>query len=248
MSVLQFAWTHLSLTLIVASVMVAGTTTVRGWLAKLRRPRLRLLTEESVVEESGLQDRTRFAITAISAVLISAGLSVVPIGGVDLAGHLVAYSGELSFATIFFLVVMLGGKLASGGQRGDLRSWHGAQWAWAIGGLALYWVALSGRGPDLYSFGYGDSLAWIALAISAAAAIAQRWMVAALLVGIVLAWQFRLSGATNLVDYAIDPFIFVGSAVQTSARLCGTCLRAGTKWLGGRKLASETIVVVSEAA
>jgi hypothetical protein len=238
----------LSFILIVASVMIAGVSAIGGWPAKLRRPRLRLLTEGASPDESGINDRSRFVITAISAVAVAAALSVVPVGGVDLAGHLVAYSGELSFATIFFLAVMLGGKLASGGRRGNQRQWHGPQWAWAIGGLALYWGALSGRGPDLYSLGYGASLAWIALAISAAAAVAQRWIVASLLLGIVLAWQFRLSGATNLVDYAIDPFIFLGSAVQTSARLCGTCLRAGTKWLGGRKLNSETSVVVSKAA
>ncbi len=248
MNVPQFAWTHLSFTLIAASVMIAGATAIGRWRAKLRRPRLRLLVEGASPEESGVNDRSRFVITAISAIAISALLSVVPVGSVDLSGHLVAHSGELSFATIFFLAVMLGGKLASGGQRGDLRPWHGAQWAWAIGGLALYGVALSGRGPDLYSLGYGLSLAWVGLVISAAAAVAQRWMVAWLMLGIVLAWQFRLSGATNLLDYAIDPFLFLGSAVQTSARLCGTCLRAGTKWLGGRKLNSETSVVVSKAA
>jgi hypothetical protein len=175
-------------------------------------------------------------------------LSVVRVDGIDLSGHLVAYSGELSFATIFFLAVTLGSKWLGGGLRVDLRGWHGPQWVWAIGGLAIYWVALSGRGPDLYSLGYGDSLAWLGLAVSGAAAFARRWMIASLSLGIVLAWQFRLSSSANLVDYAIDPFVFVGSVVQTSARLCGTCLRAGTKWFGGRKLSTETSVVVSKAA
>lgn len=243
MNQLQFAWTHLSFTLIAASIMIAGVTAIRGWRNKLRRPRLCRLSEESESD-----DRSRFAIMAIFSFAVSAVLSVVPIGGVDLSGHLVAYSGELSFATLFFLSVMLGGKLASGGQRGDLRPWHLPQWAWTLGGLALYCVALSGRGPDLYSLGYGSSLAWIGLAISAAAVIVGRWMIASLTLGIVLAWQFRLSGSANLLDYAIDPFIFVGSVVQTSARVCGTCLRAGTKWRVGRKLSSEISVVVSEAA
>lgn len=243
MNQLPFAWTHLSFTLIAASGVIAGTTAIRSLQTKLRRARLCLLSEGFAPD-----DRPHFAITAIFAISISAVLSVVPVGGVDLSGHLVAYSGELSFASIFFLAMMLGSKLASGGQRVDLRAWHGPQWAWTIGGLALYCVAVSGRGPDLYSLGYGASLAWIGLAISAAAAIAQRWMIASLTLGIVLAWQFRLSGAANLLDYAIDPFIFIGSAVQTSARVCGTCLRAGTKWRVGRKLVSEMCVVVSEAA
>ena len=239
----QFAWTHLSFTLIAASLIIAGAAAIRGWRNKLRGPRLCRLSEETASD-----DRARFAIMAIFSLAVSAAVSVVPIGGVDLSGHMVAYSGELSFATLFFLSVMLGGKLVSGGQRGDLRPWHGPQWAWTLGGLALYCVALSGRGPDFYSLGYGSSLAWIGLAISAAAATTARWMIASLTLGIVLAWQFRLSGSANLLDYAIDPFIFFGSAVQTSARVGGTCLRAGTKWRVGRKLSPEMSVVVSDAA
>jgi hypothetical protein len=243
MNNLHFIWTHLSFTLIAASIVIAVVAMIRSAVAKFQRPAIRVLTQDRV-----LADRSIFATTVIVASAISAALSLVRVGDVDMAGHLLAYSGELSFATIFFVAVMLGGMFASGGQRPDLGPWHGLQWVWTIGGLAVYAVALSGRGPDLYSLGYGSSLAWIGLAISACAAVTQRWIVASLSLGIVLAWQFRLTSAVNLWDYAIDPFLFVGATVQTSARVCGTCLRVGTKWGGGRKLVTETSVVVSKAA
>ncbi|HBJ36629.1 MAG TPA: hypothetical protein DDZ51_18110 [Planctomycetaceae bacterium] len=239
----QFIWTHLSFTLIAASGMIVGVRVLRFAAAKLRPRRLRLLNEDAV-----LGDRSAFAIPAIVAIVISAALSAVPLGGVDLSGHLLAYSGELSFATIFFLAVTIGGKVARGGHRSDLHLWYGPQWAWTIGGLAIYSVALSGRGPDLYSLGYGSTPAWILLAISGGAAIAQRWMVASLALGIILAWQFRFSGAVNLWDYAIDPFIFAGAAVQTLARVGSSFAKAGTKRRGGRKLVTESSIVVTKAA
>lgn len=243
----HFIWTHLSFTLVTASIMIAVVAAIRSAIAKFQRPQIRLLMEDRTFAE-----RSIFAITVIAALAISAGLAVVPLDDVDLSGRLLAYSGELSFATIFFLAVMLFGKLTSGGQRTEfgfeLRRWHGPQWAWTIGGLAVYAVALSGRGPDFYALGYGSSLAWIGLAVSATAALTQRWMVASLCLGIVLAWQFRLSGGVNLWDYAIDPFLFAGAAMQTSARVCGTCLRAGTNWQRGRKLSPVINNVASKAA
>ena len=223
--------------------MIAISGLIRCQVVNNRRPRLTLFSEDR-----GDAGQKAFTATVIALMVLSAAFSLVRIGDVDLAGHMLAYGGELSFATIFFLAVTLGDKLRSGVQRIDPRSWHGPQWVWAVSGVAIYAVALSGRGPDVYSLGYGSSLAWIGLAISAAAALGQRWLIASLSLGIVLAWQFRLNSSVNLWDYAIDPFTFVGSIVQTSARVCGTCVRAGTKWYGGRKLEDTTIDVVSKAA
>jgi len=247
MSTLQSGWNHLSFTVITASLMV-GVFIVMHRLAKrlakrFQGPRILIDAEQRVVA-----DRQVFVITSIASLAIAAATSAIEIGDVDLAGHVIAYSGELSFATIFFLVVTLGGNLLGDGWRVGMPAWHAPQWGWTIGGLAIYAVALSGRGPDLYSLGYGSLLAWFALAISAAAAIGQRWLIASLSLGIVLAWQFRLTGAVNLWDYALDPFIFVGAALQTSARVCGTCVRVGTKWRAGRTLQDTTIDVDFKAA
>lgn len=243
MNQMHWIWTHLSFTLVVATTLSVVLAAMGRRVINFQRPRFRLMTEETAAVE-----RQRFTVIAIASLVISVALSVVPVGDVDLSGHMLAYSGELSFATLFFLSVMFARKIASGGQRFDQTPWHGAQWVWTIGGLIVYTIALSGRGPDIYALGYGPLLAWICIAMSAAAAISQRWLVASLSLGIVLAWQFRLAGAVNLLDYAVDPFIFVGSAVQTSARVCGSCVRVGTKWRVGRKLEVATDNVVSKAA
>ena len=243
MSTLQSCWAHLSFTLITASLMIGVFIVMRRLAKRLQGPRIVINAKERAVA-----DQQVFVITSIASLAIAAATSAIRIGDVDLAGYLIAYSGELSFATIFFWVVTLGGNLLVDGWRVGKAVWRAPQWGWTIGGLAIYTVALSGRGPDLYSLGYGSLLAWVGLAISAAAAIGQRWLIASLSLGIVLAWQFRLTGAVNLWDYALDPFIFVGSVVQTSARVCGTCARVGTKWRAGRKLQETTIDVVPKAA
>lgn len=243
MSTLRSGWDQLSYTLITASLMIGVLILVRR-LAK-RFQGARLVTG---AEERSAADRNFFVSTSIASLGIAAATSVIKIGDVDLGGHLIAYSGELSFATIFFLVVTLGGNLLGDGWRVGMPAWHVPQWGWTIGGVAMYAVVFSGRGPDVYSLGYGSLLAWVGLVISAAAAIGQRWLIASLSLGIVLAWQFRLTGAVNLWDYALDPFIFLGAAVQTLARVCGTCARVGTKWRAGRKLQDTTIDVVFKAA
>jgi len=243
MSTLPSCWAHLSFTVIVALLLNGVMILTRRFSERF--PGLRVL---STARDRAVADQHFFVIPPIASLGLVFAASAIRIGDVDLAGHLLAYSGELSFATIFFLVVTLCGNLFGGVWRVGMPAWHAPQWGWTIGGLAIYAVALSGRGPDLYSLGYGSLLAWVALAISAAAAIGQRWLIASLSLGIVLAWQFRLTGAVNCWDYALDPYIFVGAAVQTSARVCGTCARVGTNWRAVRKLQVTTIDVVLKAA
>jgi hypothetical protein len=236
-------WNHLSFTLVVTTA-VLGLVHVVGWLAAHKRlPRLRLWSPDVGEQHHGHNRRFVFALLAIAGML-----SFVPAGDVDLSGHLLAYSGELSFATLFVLSMIVRGNLDKGHWFFDQRNLQAALVAWALCGLVLYLTTLTGRGPDVYALGYEESLAWIALAISVVAASRQCWVVATLMLGAVLAWHLRLGGSVNLWDYAVDPFIFAASAAQILARVRGSFARGGTKRFAGLKIVGMDEPVVSKAA
>jgi len=219
-----WVWTHFSFMLVVATALVGVGAGVFRFQARLGRgPR---------------------AVGVAAAVVLAAGLSIVPCGVVDVSGWLLAHSGELSFVTLFYLTTTLAGAALRPGFQISDRDWHATQWFWAVAGFALYGAALTGRGFDLYSTGYDSALAWLGLIIAAVTALAGRWLIATLVLGVVVSWQMRLSGAVNGWDYAIDPFIFVGSVVQIVARSCGSCRRAGTKRAVVRKLEASANDVV----
>ena len=223
MTLAPWLWTHLSFALLVAAIAgllisrwrgaSAGELGLSGWLVR-----------------AGLLLAAAFAI------------GLVPVGEVDLSGQFLAVSGELSFTTLAYLAAAwargsrLGSVAASGvdamgtGAGGWVwrpRSDRAEQAFWAVLGLALYLPALSGVGPDVYGLGYGSVLGWATLALAAGLSYSGHWGLAALGVGVVLSWQARLSGAVNFWNYAIDPFVFIGSAAQILGGIGGVLLGRG---------------------
>lgn len=143
--------------------------------------------------------------------LIGVAAGLIPVRFTDAAGYLVAFSGELSFATLFYLgLVTFSGRV--GRETCELRSGIAPRIAWIAGGIAVYTSALSGRGPDVYAWGFSAAAEGVVLALSAAAFATGRRLTAAMLLGVVLARQMELGGSGNLWDYAIDPFLVAGSA------------------------------------
>jgi hypothetical protein len=202
-----------------------------------------------------------------AALLLAAGFAIglVPVGEVDLSGQFLAVSGELSFTTLAYLAAAWARASGLGcGRPGSVAACDVAPmgtgtevWAWrprpvraeqafwAILGLALYLPALSGVGPDVYGLGYGSVLGWATLALTAGLAYSGHWGLAALGVGVVLSWQARLSGAVNFWNYAIDPFVFIGSAAQILGGIGGVLLgRAKTARTNrGHSLKMESVSV-----
>jgi hypothetical protein len=141
-------------------------------------------------------------------------IGMLRVGNTDLAGYLVAYSGELSFSMLFYLAVIVVSPAPIVGSNVASRDWEPARYFWAIAGLGLYATTLSGRGFDLYESGYGHVFACLGLIVAAVANLAGRRLIAVWTLGIVLSWQLRLSGSVNFWDYAVDPFLFVGSSLH----------------------------------
>lgn len=218
MSAALWWWSHLSVALLFAATAVAARARQQPGGTTGHRPR----------------PLWRVGLLAVAAGL---GLSVVPVGDVDVAGYLLAYSGELSFALLFFLVVYVAAQSFPAVVRVADRDWDGLRMVWAIAGLALYGSALTGWEPDVYGFGFGTLLLWPALAGSAGLAMIGRWLPAVLLLGVVWSWQLRLAGGVNFWDYAIDPFLWVVSAVRVAWSAAKAAVASGIKWGRERKLA-----------
>jgi len=243
MSCTAWVWTHLSFTLVVATAWVGAWLCLKRGLTVWRRKGLEPHEKETEHRDVTITSAQR-AMGVALALVLAGGMSIASLGVVDASGWLLAHIGELSFATLYYLIVTLVGAAFGPAYQVPDRHWHAPQWFWAVAGLALYGAALTGRGFDLYSTGYGSPLAWMALAIAAAAAMSGRWLIATLVLGVVVSWQMRLSGAVNGWDYALDPFIFVGSVIQIVIRTIGSCVRVGTKRAVVRKLEASANDVV----
>lgn len=248
MTLAPWLWTHFSFALLAAAV--AG-----GLISWRRRGPVGELGSPARMGRAGLLLAAAFAI------------GLVPAGEVDLSGQFLAVSGELSFTTLAYLAAAwarcsglgssgLGSVAASGvaaigtGAGGWVwrpRPVRAEQAFWAMLGLALYAPALSGVGPDVYGIGYGSILGWATLVLAGGLAYFGHWGLAALGVGVVLSWQARLSGAENFWNYAIDPFVFIGSAAQILGGIVGLLLGRGkTARTTGRDSLKMEAVSVSD--
>lgn len=231
MSGFPYLWSHLSFMLVITAGFVSVCLAC-GYLLDRQRT-------GSQPENRVYRWRLLPAIT-LAVLAFSGQLSSVVRGPVDVSGHLLAFSGELSFGMLLFLATMLVGRVFGRRWRIAAESWHAPQWIWLLAGIALYSTVLSGRGPDVYSWGYGPALAWVALAASVAAACSGRWLLAVLFLGTVIVWQLGVTPSTNLWDYAIDPFIFAGAAAHILGRGVASRRRGRTKRDPSLKLATAT--------
>lgn len=231
MNPMTHLWAHLSFALLFAA---AVTGVFRFIYKRIKRP--------GDVGCSGLGGDQQHAFMGLGwlpsvsliGISLAAGwaIGMCPIGQTDLAGYLVAYSGELSFSMLFYLAVFVASSAPIIGSNVASRDWQPASYFWAIAGLGLYATTLSGRGFDLYETGYGHAFAWLGLIVAAAANLAGRWLIAVWALGIVLSWQLRLSGSVNFWDYAVDPFLFLGSSVHLIVGTGACLLRMAKEGLG----------------
>lgn len=131
----------------------------------------------------------------------------VPLGGVTLAGHILAYTGDLSVVTLCLLAdhittSELGLSLISAPSRNAIKVWS------AFAGLVLFPMGL-GFGPfDPYALGFQPvTLALFAVAMAVVFWIAElRGAGAAILIAVAL-YHLRPLDSTNLWDYLLDPWI-----------------------------------------
>jgi hypothetical protein len=193
----QWIWTHLSFAFVIAAAMVAVAQ--------------RAAATKQLSQNDHATAAWRWSVCG--AVAGAFAIGTLPLRDVDLSGYLLAFTGELSFATLFYLGVYL---TSSSGivAKVDDREWNGLRLTWLVAGFVLYASVLGGRGIDVYSLGFGSLAAWAGLALSASLAIGGRWLGAVMVLGIIVAWQLSLCGSVNFWDYAIDPFLFLGSLLH----------------------------------
>jgi hypothetical protein len=162
--------------------------------------------------------RSRLALLAgLSAIAV-----LVPVGAVPTAGLLRGIVGDLSLTTLLLLLISLRRHLG-GTAPVDARSTLAVQCLVALGGLALYPLALGLGASDPYRLGYGEPwfLAVLLALALAALALELPLVTFGLAVG-VLAWALESYESRNLWDYLLDPLVFAwafSSLMLRGARL-----------------------------
>lgn len=139
---------------------------------------------------------------------VGAVAALVPIGALPLAGLLRGVVGDLSLTTLVLLLVGLRRHLRAG-EPVDSKSIFALQCLLAVGGLALYPLALGLSAWDPYRLGYGDP--WLLAALLAVALTALAFDLPLVAFGLavgVLAWALETYESRNLWDYLLDPLVF----------------------------------------
>jgi len=166
---------------------------------------------------------------------VGAVAALVPIGALPLAGLLRGVVGDLSLTTLVLLLVGLRRHLRAE-EPVDNRSMFALQCLLAVGGLALYSLALGLGTWDPYRLGYGDP--WFLAALLAVALTALAFDLPLVTFGLavgVLAWALETYESRNLWDYLLDPLVFAWAFSSLMLRGAGALVR-------GHGRATETLL------
>jgi hypothetical protein len=181
-----------------------------------------------------------------SGLALLAGLSaiavLVPVGGLPTAGLLRGVVGDLSLTTLLLLLIGLRRHLG-GDAPVDARSALAIRCLVAVGGLALYPLALGLSTWDPYRLGYGDP--WflaVLLAIALAALALDLPLVTFGLALGVLAWALESYESRNLWDYLLDPLVFAWALSSLMLRGARVLVR------GHRRATDEQLRIRTESS
>lgn len=141
----------------------------------------------------------------------AAGMALVPIGGLPIAGYVRGVTGDLSVTTW----VLLAMGFAGGVERTERRT---VSVFVVIAGVLLYPLAL-GLGPfDPYRLGYSPGGLLVALFLVALVAWHREWYVLVLCVAAgAAAHALGALESENLWDYLLDPWVLVASIYDLRA-------------------------------
>ena len=181
-----------------------------------------------------------------SGLALLAGLSaiavLVPVGGLPTAGLLRGVVGDLSLTTLLLLLIGLRRHLG-GDAPVDARSALALRCLVAVGGLALYPLALGLGAWDPYRLGYGDP--WflaVLLAIALAALALDLPLVTFGLALAVLAWALESYESRNLWNYLLDPLVFAWALSSLMLRGARVLVR------GHRRAIDEQLRIRAESS
>ncbi len=117
-------------------------------------------------------------------------------------------TGDLSIVSTVLLLLavinMVWGKTWMNPQENKL-----LLWGIVLLGLLFYPLALGIGHIDPYAWGYANPyMIGGLLLLSLLAYLRHYYVIAAMFVGVVLAWDMRLLESVNIWDYLLDPFVF----------------------------------------
>jgi len=139
--------------------------------------------------------------------LLLAGLTYLPVGGIDLGGYVYAFTGQLSLTSLALLAGVTTTRLWGVG----LLTRHETEALLAgLASLAVvfYPLALGLTRLDPYALGFGDWPMPLAVCVIALLAwVSGRWRLALLLLGAIWAFQLGLGESDNLWDYLLDAWL-----------------------------------------
>ncbi len=163
---------------------------------------------------------------ALAAVLV---ISLIPLGGLPLAGYLRGAVGDLSVTSLlllgFYLARLLGAQPRASAQAASGRD--ALRLLVASAAVVFYPLALGWGSFDPYRLGYG-SFGFLACLLALATWGALRAsMVAAAIALAVLAWSAGWYESPNLWDYLMDPLV--------SAYCIAALVWRGVRRLSGRR-------------
>ena len=171
-----------------------------------------------------LRGSTLLAVTAA----IAAAVMLVPIEGLALARWVAGLNANFSIPLTSMLAVTVWERILERSLFSE-REWTAAWGFGAIGGLALYPMALGFGSFDPYEWGWRFSLLFVVIGVLTVWLIWKQNRFGFLLLLGVVAYQLRLLESTNYWDYLLDPVYSLVSIVWLAGGLVASMRSSRTK-------------------
>ncbi len=182
-----------------------ATTMMLTQISAYLGPALLLAWLFSIIYSRRYANGIRILIVILAAALIA----VIPVKGMAVYTYMRGITGDLSIITLILLGAAVVFRL-SGKQIIPERSRHLILAAITATGLVLYPMSLGATAFDLYSSGYeGWVLAVALLASGLAACWRRQFIIVAVVIATISAFNIEIMESRNLWDYLIDPFIWI---------------------------------------
>jgi len=149
---------------------------------------------------------------------IAAVLLLVPVSGLSVARRIAGISTNFSITFTGILAVMAWERAFARSVFTE-RDWRTGWGFGAIGGLALYPMALGLGSVDPYEWGWQFSPLFVVVGVLTAWLLWKGYRFGLLLVIAAAAFHLRLLESTNYWDYLLDPIYVVVSIIAMSRRL-----------------------------
>lgn len=176
-----------------------------------------VLAAQGLAGRCGLKSRgwSRLACLALAA----AGVLLVPVGGMPVAGWVRGLNANFSLPFTALLAAAVGETEFRRRVLAE-REWTTAWVFGAVAGLGLYPLALGWGSFDPYEWGWRFSPLFVASAVLTTLLLWKRSRFGLVLLLAIAAYHLRLLESANYWDYLLDPVYCLVSIIVLGWRLC----------------------------